>query len=420
MRWFILSLLFAATAINYLDRQILGLLKPTLESEFQWSEKDYSHVVMAFTSAYAIGLLFFGRFIDHLGTKLGYGLAGVVWSIAAMAHAAAGSTLGFGIARAVLGLGEAGNFPAAIKAIAEWFPRQERALSAGILNAGTTIGGILVPVLVPLILVWAGWQTAFLITGALGFVWLVFWIKYYGIPSQKKNLSAQELAYIQSDAAPDISTGSVIPYRRLFFYRQTWAFVVGKFLTDPIWWFFLFWIPSYFASVFHLNLAKPSLELVIVYGTTTLGSIAGGYLSGYLIQRGWPLFKARKSAMFLFAVLVVPIFLVQFTSNIWVAVALIALAAAAHQAWSATIFTTVSDMFPRRSVSSVVGIGGMAGSVAGILFPLLIGYLLDAYKATDSLSHGYHLIFSWCSSAYLLAWIIIHFLVPRMEKVSID
>jgi ACS family hexuronate transporter-like MFS transporter len=419
-RWVVVALLFFATTINYLDRQVIGLLKPTLEQEFSWTETDYSHIVMAFSAAYALGLLLFGRAIDRIGTKLGYAVSIVVWSIAAMFHAAARSTFGFGVARAALGLGEAGNFPAAIKAVAEWFPKKERALATGIFNSGANIGAVLAPIMVPAILGLWGWEEAFIITGAIGFVWLIFWWLLYEIPSRQKRLTATEYDFIHSDSEQVVvdAKGSV-PWGKLLKIRQTWAFVVGKLLTDPIWWFFLFWLPSYFATTFNIDLKKPSLHLVIVYTATTIGSIGGGYLSSYLIKKGWPVFKARKLAMLLFALAVVPIMTARFATNIWAAVGLISLAAAAHQAWSANIFTIASDMFPKRAVSSVVGIGGMAGSVGGILFPILIGYILDSYKLAGNIVGGYNVIFTICGFAYLIAWGFMHLMTPKMKEVRL-
>lgn len=419
-RWRVVALLFFATTINYLDRQVIGLLKPTLEAEFSWTESDYSRIVMAFQAAYALSLLAFGGLIDRIGTKLGYAVSIVVWSVAAMIHAVAGSTLAFAGARALLGLGEAGNFPAAIKAVAEWFPRRERALATGIFNSGANIGAVAAPVLVPWILGAYGWEEAFVLTGVVGFVWLIFWWMYYERPARQKRLSADEFALIHSDAdeGTEADTAS-IGWSRLFGIRQTWAFVFGKLLTDPIWWFFLFWLPSYFATTFHLDLKKPSLPLIIVYTATTIGSIGGGYLSGWFIRQGWPVFRARKTAMLLFACCVLPILGIRYATDIWQVVGLISLAAAAHQAWSANIYTVASDMFPKRAVSSIVGIGGMAGSVGGLLFPLLVGYLLDHFKAQGNITAGYNLLFVFCGLAYLLAWGIMHLFAPTMKKVDL-
>ena len=415
-RWTVVTLLFFATTVNYLDRQVIGLLKPVLEKEFVWSETDYGNIVMSFSAAYALGLLLFGRLIDRIGTKRGYIISIVGWSLAAIGHAFARSTFGFSVARGALGLGEAGNFPAAIKAVAEWFPKKERALATGIFNSGANIGAVVAPILVPWILGLWGWQEAFLITGAIGFVWLVFWWIFYEIPERQKRLGAAERAYIHSDA-PDINDETPLPWALLLGIRQTWAFFFGKMLTDPIWWFFLFWLPSYFSSTFQIDLKKPSLELAIVYTATTVGSIGGGYLSGYFIRLGWPVYRARKMAMLMFALCVVPVVLAQYATNVWAAVGLISLAAAAHQAWSANIFTTASDMFPKKAVSSVVGIGGMAGAVGGIVFPLVVGRLLDHYKTLGNITAGYHILFVWCGCAYLLAWGIMHLLAPRMEEL---
>lgn len=421
-RWVIVILLFFATTINYLDRQIIGLLKPTLEKEFNWSETDFARIVMAFTAAYAIGLLLSGRVIDKIGTKLGYTITVIVWSVAAMLHAIARSAFGFGVARVGLGLGEAGNFPAAMKAVSEWFPKKERALATGIFNAGTSIGVVMALLIVPWILKYYGWQEVFWITGALGFVWLVFWLIYYDVPAKQKRLTAAELNYISSGQEQESSTTSPavsINWYKLFTFKQTWAFVTGKGLIDPIYWFFLFWLPSYFSSAFNLDLKKPSLQLMVIYAATTLGSIGGGFFSSWLIKKGMPTLKARKTALLIFAFLEVSIIMAQFATDIWTAVGLISLAVAVHQAWATNIFTTASDMFPKEAVSSVVGIGGMAGAVGGILFPILVGYLLDSYKAQGNLPGGYNLLFTICGFTYLTAWIIIHLLTRNAKKVEV-
>lgn len=418
-RWTVVALLFFATTISYLDRQVIALLKPTLEKEFSWSESDYGNLVMAFQAAYAVGLMIFGGFIDKIGTKLGYAIAVAWWSAAGVLTAFAGSTFGFGVFRSLLGLGEGGNFPAAIKSVAEWFPKKERALATGIFNSGANIGAVAAPLMVPFILATFGWQVAFIITGGVGFIWLIFWWIGYELPARQNKLSKEELIYIQSDNEPDTSHEEPVKWINLLGIRQTWAFIFGKMLTDPIWWFFLYWLPSYFSETFQLDLKKPSLELIVVYTATTFGSIGGGYISGYLIKKGWPVFKARKTAMLSFAIAVVPIVFAQYCTNIWQAVVLISLAAAAHQAWSANIFTTASDMFPKKAVSSVVGLGGMAGSIGGILFPLIVGYLLDTYKSQGNITAGYNIIFILCGGAYLLAWGIMHLFNPRNQQVVI-
>ena len=424
-RWLIVALLFLGTVINYLDRQIIGLLKPTLELEFNWTETDFGKIMSAFSFAYAIGLLVSGRFIDKVGTKLGYSVAVIVWSLAGMGHALAKSVAGFGIARLSLGIGEAGNFPAAMKAVSEWFPKKERALATGIFNSGTAIGVVVALIIVPIIMQNYGWHEVFWITGAMGFIWLIFWLWLYEIPSRQKRLSAEELAYIESDHddnADQVQSTTKISWAKLFTFPQTWAFVTGKFLIDPIFWFFLFWLPSYFSSTFNLDLKVISPELMLIYGATTIGSIAGGYFSSQLINRGWPTLKARKGVLLLFAILelVIMIAIAQFVTDKWVAVGLISLAVAVHQAWATNIFTLASDMFPKEVVSSVVGIGGMTGAIGGILFPIFVGYLLDVYKASDNLTGGYNLIFTICGVTYLVAWTIIHLLTRKSQKVVVD
>jgi ACS family hexuronate transporter-like MFS transporter len=418
-RWVVVALLFFATTINYLDRQVIGLLKDNLAKDFNWTEKDYSRIVMAFTSAYAFALLLFGRLIDKIGTRLGYAVSIVIWSVAAMFHALASSTLGFGIARTALGLGEAGNFPAAIKAVAEWFPKKDRALATGVFNSGTNIAAVVGPPVIAWIFSSYGWKQAFIWTGGLGFIWLIFWWWLYEIPSKQKRLKAAELDYINSDKDESGGdSGEKIGWFKLFRVRQTWAFVLGKFLTDPVWWFYLFWIPSYFNTTYHLNLTSSAIHVSTVYVVASFGSILGGYLSGWLIKRGLPVYKARKFSMLFFACCVVPIFFVRYTNSIWPAVWLISLAAAAHQAWSANIFTLASDIFPRKTLSSVVGIGGMAGSAGGILFPFLIGIILEHFKLLGRLGTGYNIIFGICAVAYLLAWIVMQLLSPKMERLA--
>jgi ACS family hexuronate transporter-like MFS transporter len=414
-RWVIVTLLFFATTINYLDRQVIGLLKDNLAKDFSWSEKDYSRIVMAFSTAYAIALLIFGKLIDQIGTRLGYAISVIIWSIAAMCHALATGTPGFAIARTALGFGEAGNFPAAVKAVAEWFPKKDRAFATGIFNSGTNIAAIVGPPLIAWIFSSYGWQKAFLWTGGLGFIWLIFWWWFYETPSKQKRLSAEEYRYIHSDPVEITDDGMKSSnWSELFRLPQTWAIILGKFLTDPVWWFYLFWIPSYFNTIYHLNLTKSAIHVSTVYVIASFGSILGGFLSGWLIKKGLPIYKARRISMLIFACCVVPIYFVRYTNSIWPAVCLISLAAAAHQAWSATIYTLAGDMFPKNKIGSVIGIGGMAGSVGGILFPLLIGILLDHFKMIGFLSTGYNIIFGICAVAYLLAWIIMQLLSPKM------
>jgi ACS family hexuronate transporter-like MFS transporter len=415
-RWVVMALLFFATTINYLDRQVLSYLKPTLEKEFGWDNAMYGWITSCFQAFYALGLLFSGWIIDKVGTKIGYIASIAVWSLASMLNAAARGTLGFLGARGLLGIGESGNFPTAIRAVAEWFPKKERAFATGVFNSGANIGAVAAPVLIPLVLGLYGWQAAFLFTGALGFIWLVFWVIFYDIPSKKKNISAQEYAHIHSDNEA-VDSAEKHSWGALFRIRQTWAFVVGKFLTDPIWYFFLTWLPDYFNKTFHLDLSKPTLPLIIIYSATTIGSIGGGFLSSWFIRSGWSPFRARKVCMLIFACCVVPIVTARYATDIWQAVALLSLAAAAHQAWSANLFTTVSDSFPKSTISSVIGIGSMAGSTSGILFPIIIGYTLDFYKRSGSVTIGYNLIFLWCGAAYLLAWLITHFMLREKRLV---
>jgi ACS family hexuronate transporter-like MFS transporter len=420
-RWTIVALLFFATSINYIDRQVIGLLQPVLSAAFHWDNTTYGAINGLFQFFYASGLLAFGWIVDRVGTKKGYSISITIWSVFAMLHALAKSTLGFTVARSGLGLGEAGNFPSAIKAVAEWFPKKERALATGIFNSGANIGAVVAPIMVPWILGIYGWQMAFMITGSLGFIWLIFWLVVYEIPSRKKGLSKKEFDLIHSDTEDEATVSSRnVSWKKLLGLRQTWAFIAGKFLTDPIWWFFLFWLPGYFNSIFHQDITKPGWPLVIIYSCTTVGSIGGGYLSGYLIRKGLPVYQARKRVMLFFAICVIPIFTARYFSNMWAVVAIISLAASAHQAWSANIFTCASDMFPKKAVSSVIGIGGMAGSAGGILFQPLVGWILDHFERQGDKNLGYNIIFIVCASVYLLAWILMNILAPTMKRVELD
>ena len=404
IRWWMLSLVFLATTINYLDRQVMGLLKPVLEKEFSWDEKDYSYIVMAFTTTYAIGYMAMGRFIDRVGTKIGYAVSLIVWSLASIGHGFVKSTVGFIIARSTLGISEAGNFPAAIKSVAEWFPKKERALATGIFNSGATVGAILAPLLVPFILGHYGWRQTFVWIGALGMVWIILWWKFYAVPEKTKNLSKEELQYIKSDQAEKTEEKTKIPLSELFKYKVTWAFAIGKILTDPIWYFFMFWLPAYFSDVFKMDLTKPSLPLIIIYSGTTIGSIGGGYLSSFLIKKGWAIGRARSLTMLLFALMVVPVMFSKYVDNMWLITLVIALATAAHQGWGANLMTTVGDQLPNHYVSSVIGFGGMLGSAAGIIFPLFIGIVLDAFKKSGNINGGYNIIFFIAGISYVTAW----------------
>src|ERR1700730_1361 len=410
-RWVICGLLFFATTINYVDRQVLGFLAPDLQRSIGWNEAQYGFIVVAFQAAYAISLLVVGRVMDWLGTRKGFSLAIIIWSLAAMGHALASTAFGFGVARFALGLGEGGNFPAAIKTVAEWFPKKERALATGIFNAGSNLGPIIVPLTVPWIVSHYGWQAAFIATGAIGFLWLLLWLPIYRAPEDHPRLSAGELAYIQSDP-PEPTTK--VPWARLFPHRQTWAFAIGKFMTDPVWWFYLFWLAKFLDKNYHISLAKLSLPVIVVYLVADVGSVGGGWLSSMLIKRGWSINRGRKTAMLVCAICVVPVIFASFATNMWTAVGLISLATAAHQGWSANIFTFASDMFPRRAIGSVVGIGGMAGAVGGMLFSFVTGYVL---LWTHS---NYTPVFIVCGSVYLIALLIMHLLVPRLEPAKID
>lgn len=423
-RWTICGLVFFATTVNYLDRAVISFLKSTLSQEFHWTDAHYANIELAFKIAYAVGLLLAGRFVDKLGTKMGYALATLVWSLAAMSHALAKGVGGFLISRSLLGVSEAGNFPAAIKTVAEWFPKKERALATGIFNSGANIGAIAAPLTVPFIVSRWGWQWAFIITGSLGFTWLILWFRYYEIPERQRRVSNNELAYIHSDADEKGDTelsGPPISWARLMNYRQTWAFALGKFLTDPIWWFYLFWLPDFLESSYGMKGTAITWPTALVYTLSMFGSIAGGWLPLKLIRHGWPVFRARKTSMLLYALLVVPIFFAQVLGqvNLWLAVVIIGLAAAAHQAWSANIFTTVSDMFPKRATGSVTGIGGMFGAVGGIFLTLFVQKsLFVQYRALGKIEVAYYIMFAICSGAYLLAWVVMHLLVPKMKRVD--
>lgn len=419
-RWLVVVLLFTATTINYLDRQIIGLLKPLLEVEFKWTETDFARIVIAFTAAYAVGLLVMGWFVDKVGTKIGYSVSVIWWSVAGMLHALARSAVGFGMARVGLGIGEAGNYPAAVKTVAEWFPQKERALATGLFNAGTSIGVVAALLIVPWILNNYGWQEVFWITGSLGFIWLIFWLIFYEVPARQKRLSASEYNYIVSGQEAASNEKVAIKWAKLFTLPQTWALITGKGLIDPIYWFFLFWLPSYFSSTFSLDLKKPSLELMLIYTATTVGSIGGGYLSSWLIKRGWPTLKARKAVLLAFAILELSIIMAQFATNVWMAVGLISLAVAVHQAWATNVFTLASDLFPKQAVSSAAGIAGMAGAVGGIFFPMLVGSLLDSYKAAGNLAGGYNVLFTVCGCTYLIAYGIIHLLTRKPKIVQLS
>src|SRR5271168_2966018 len=409
VRWTVCAMLFFATSINYMDRQVIALLKPTLQTSIGMTEINYGYIVDAFQVAYAIGLLIAGRVVDKIGTRIGYILIMGVWSLSAMGHALANTACEFGIARFCLGIGESGNFPAAIKTVAEWFPQSERSLATGIFNSGTNVGAVLAPLIVPWITLRFGWRAAFLTTGVFSALWILWWLTNYRKPADHPTLTGAELRYIYQEAAAQM--GPNMPWVKLIGYRQTWAFAIGKFLTDPIWWFYLFWLPSYFSSKFHLNLSHLGLPLIIVYNMSAIGSIGGGWLPTPFRKLGLSATGARLAAMLLCACIVVPIFTLGSMTSEWAAIGLLSLAAGAHQGWSANLFTTVSDMFPKSAVGAVVGIGGMAGSVGGALLAFFTGHILER-------THSYSILFVLASSAYLLALLIMRLLAPGLKKVE--
>ena len=411
VRWSICAMLFVATSINYMDRQVIGILKPTLQHSIGMTELDYGYVVDAFQVAYALGLLAAGRFVDKVGTRIGYMVIMAVWSLSAMGHALANSVMEFGIARFCLGIGESGNFPAAIKTVAEWFPQKERSLATGIFNSGANVGAILAPLIVPWVTIHYGWHAAFLVTGIFSATWILLWFLKYRKPAEHLTLQAAELRHICQDPAE--KPGPATPWIELLGYRQTWAFTIAKFLTDPIWWFYLFWLPSYFTQKFHLDLSHLGLPLIIVYNATTIGSVGGGWLPAPFARLGMSNTRARLAAMLLCACLVAPVFSINYLHSEWAAVALLSLAAASHQGWSANLFTITSDMFPRSAVGSVTGIGGMAGSVGGFLLATFAGYILQV-------THSYASLFIIAASAYLLALAIVLLLAPGLKRVELN
>ncbi len=423
-RWTICALIFFATTINYLDRQVISLLKSTLEKEFTWSETDYANLVTCFQLCYALGMIGAGRLIDKLGTKIGYALATALWSLAALGHGLVTSTLGFFVARGFLGVTESGNFPAAIKTVAEWFPKKERALATGIFNSGTNIGAIVAPLSVPFIAQKMGWKAAFVITGLIGFVWLIFWFVLYEVPKKQKKLSKAEFDYIHSDKDEIQNAEEVkhekVSWGKLLQYRQTWAFAIGKGLTDPMWWFFLFWLPDILEKQYGLSSTDKAFPVAVAYTIATLGSIGGGWLPLRLIKNGSSVFAARKRSMLIYACCALPVITAQYFggSNMWVAVCIISIAMAAHQAWSANIFTVASDLFPKHTLGAITGIGGMFGAVGGIIIAKLAGALFDHYKALGHIQTGYSIMFVICGSAYLVTWTIMHLLVPKMRRVE--
>lgn len=447
-RWTICALLFFATTVNYLDRQVLSLLSGKLEAEFGWTNSDYANITAAFQFVYAISMLFAGRIIDKLGTKWGYAIAIIIWSLGAILHAKAIplggaissflaligitgisiSVLGFVLSRAVLGFGESGNFPAAIKATAEYFPKKERSFATGIFNSGANVGAILAPATVPYIAEAWGWESAFLIIGGVGFLWLIFWFIFYEKPEQQKRLSKAELEYIlldpdQNAIVPSESEveAKKVSWTKLLGYKQTWAFTFGKFMTDGVWWFFLFWLPSYLKAQYGMEGTSISFPLLILYSMTMIGSIGGGWFPAYFLKKGYNAYEGRMKAMLVIALFPLVILLAQPLGHYtyWIPVILIGIGASAHQAWSANIFTTVSDMFPKKAIGSIIGIGGMAGGIGGVIVSKVGGALFDHYKAIGHIQTGYTIMFAFCAVAYIIAWTIMKTLVPKMKIIEL-
>ena len=444
-RWTICTLLFFATTVNYLDRQVLSLLKPKLEELFHWTNSDYANIASVFQFTYAISMLFAGRIIDKLGTKKGYAWAIIIWSIGAIFHAYAisfgqgiatvlgwvgiaavpVSIAGFMFSRMVLGFGESGNFPAAIKVTAEYFPKKERSLATGIFNSGANVGAILAPLTVPWIADNWGWEAAFLIIGAIGFLWLFFWLIMYAVPEKQPRLSAAELAYINIDVAKVDDAAPVviekISWLKLLSFKQTWAFTMGKFLTDGVWWFFLFWLPAFLKDQYQITGAAMAIPLTVLYSMTMVGSIGGGWFPVYFMKKGFAAYSARMRAMLAIALIPLVVLMAQPLGHIsyWVPVILIGIGASAHQAWSANLYTTVSDMFPKNTIASVIGIGGMAGGIGGVLVTKISGALFDHYKALGHIETGYTIMFTFCAVAYLVAWFTMKALVPKEKAIQL-
>ncbi|MEO7720212.1 MAG: MFS transporter [Capsulimonas sp.] len=411
-RWVICALLFFGTAINYIDRQILGVLKPQLSHDLHWSQQDYANIVTAFQLTYAFGYLFGGRLMDRFGVKRGLPLAAFVWSVFAAMHGLVRSVAGFSIARLGLGLAEGGNFPASIKTVSEWFPVKERALATGLFNSASNIGAIICPLTVPLMAAKFGWPAAFYITGALGLIWIVAWMLIYDHPETHPRLSSAEREYIQQGSPAATETTAAVSWAALLRYRATWAYMIAGLLAGPVWWFYLFWLPDFLQTRFHLTLTETGFRVGVVYAMAVVGSIGGGWLSGKLLSRGWSLNAARKTALLVCAVCVLPVFAAASVANSWVTVMLVGLAAAAHQGWSANLYTFVSDTMSKRAVSSVVGLGGFVSGIASVFNAQVVGHVL-------TITHNNYLpIFVWASTMYVFSWLFIQILVPRIERAG--
>lgn len=420
IRWVVVSLLFFATTINYIDRQVIGLLKPIIEKDLNWTEADYGYIVTAFQIAYAVGLLLSGRVLDKLGVRLGYTWAIVVWSLGGILHALVNSVLGFGIARAVLGLGEAANFPAAVKTVAEWFPKKERALATGIFNSGSNIGAIVAPIIVVGITLNFSWKWAFIITGLLGFIWIIFWIMIYRSPENHPKVSKRELAYILSDNEPSAdapqdsgtATETHLTWGRLFQHRETYAICLSRFLTDWVWWFFLFWTPDFLNKTQNIDLKSTVLPLIIIYSLASFGGIFGGGLSSQLIKSGKSVDFSRKMAILICALLALPLLFATQVQNLWVVVIIIGFATAAHQGWASNIYTVVSDIYPKKAVATLIGLTSFTGAIGGAFAASFVGLVLD-------ISGSYTLIFIIASTMYLLAWLVLKLMIPKIKPIQV-
>lgn len=411
-RWMILFMLFAATTINYLDRQILSILKPILDQELGWTDAQYGMIMSIFQASYAVGLTMFGWIIDKYGARMGFAISIIWWSVGALSHAFAVGVKSMGLSRVILGLGEGGNFPASIKTVTNWFSSGERVFATTLFNSGANVGALVAPATIPFIAAAWGWQSAFIAAGVLGFIWVIFWLR---MPKNSRMKLAEESAAL-AQAEKEEARAS-IPWRKLLAYRQSWSLILVRFLTDPIWWFFLFWLPDFFSKHFGYNIKESALPLIVIYALVTVLSILGGTLTKFLANRGWSLNKVRKISMLVFACCVVPVVFVQYF-DMWTIVAVLGLAGGAHQAWSASVYTLGSDMFPKSDVASITGLSGMAGQIGSVLFQTAVGFTLSWFAAQGNASHGYDIIFMVCGSAYLAAFVIFSLIIPNINMVA--
>ncbi|WP_298083667.1 MFS transporter [uncultured Akkermansia sp.] len=411
-RWMILFMLFAATTINYLDRQILSILKPILDQELGWTDAQYGMIMSIFQASYAVGLTMFGWIIDKYGARMGFAISIIWWSVGALSHAFAVGVKSMGLSRVILGLGEGGNFPASIKTVTNWFSSGERVFATTLFNSGANVGALVAPATIPFIAAAWGWQSAFIAAGVLGFIWVIFWLR---MPKNPRVKLAEESAALAQEEKEEARAS--IPWRKLLAYRQSWSLILVRFLTDPIWWFFLFWLPDFFSKHFGYNIKESALPLIVIYALVTVLSILGGTLTKFLANRGWSLNKVRKISMLVFACCVVPVIFVQYF-DMWTIVAVLGLAGGAHQAWSASVYTLGSDMFPKSDVASITGLSGMAGQIGSVLFQTAVGFTLSWFAAQGNASHGYDIIFMVCGSAYLAAFVIFTLIIPNIKMVS--